>query len=160
MILYYCLLAFLAVLLLGALLLLDMMRVAVKAYKSQYRRHQANSAVQDNWLFAKNHGKTTAGYFVRMGYKKIAIYGANALCYRLLEELAKADSVVTAYIIDLRGKDVLADLPVCTPDELDKQEKVDVIVVAVVSICDEIKSMLEKKVNCPIVSIQEVINGL
>ena len=65
----------------------------------------ANNKLSDNyqllnhWLEVKNEGKSLAGYFLEMGYSRIAIYGMAELANRLTEDLA-GSGVEIVYGID------------------------------------------------------------
>ena len=94
-------------------------------------------------------------YFEDMGYHHIAIYGMAELANRLCEEL-EGSSVRVDYGID---RDIACTIgrmdTVYFPE--DDLPETDVIVVTPYSSFDVIKGILEKKVNCPIVSLEDVV---
>ena len=109
----------------------------------------------NHWLELKNEGKNLVTYFEDMGYHHIAIYGMSELANRLCEEL-EGSSVRVDYGID---RDIACTIgrmdTVYFPE--DDLPETDVIVVTPYSSFDVIKGILEKKVNCPIVSLEDVV---
>ena len=109
----------------------------------------------NHWLEIKNEGKSIATYFEEMGYRHIAIYGMAELANRLFEELSES-SVHIDYGID---RDICCSIAridkVYFPD--DNLPETDAIIVTPYSSFESIKAILEKKVNCPIISLEEVI---
>ncbi len=109
----------------------------------------------NHWLEIKNEGKSIATYFEEMGYRHIAIYGMAELANRLSEELSES-SVHIDYGID---RDICCSIAridkVYFPD--DNLPETDAIIVTPYSSFESIKTILEKKVNCPIISLEEVI---
>lgn len=106
------------------------------------------------WLRIKQEGKSLTTFFTQNGYKSVAIYGMKELGERLYEEL-KDSGIKVKYVIDKRPDSVYADVDVVTPD--DTLETVDVVVVTAIHYFDEIEETLSTKVDCPIVSIEDVI---
>lgn len=109
----------------------------------------------NHWLEIKNEGKSVVTYFKEMGYRHIAIYGMAELANRLSEELSES-SVHIDYGID---RDICCSIAridkVYFPD--DNLPETDAIIVTPYSSFESIKTILAKKVNCPIISLEEVI---
>lgn len=106
------------------------------------------------WLRIKQEGKSLTDFFTRNEYKTVAIYGMKELGERLYDEL-KDSEIEVRYVIDKNKDSVYADVDVVTPD--DTLEAVDVIVVTAIHYFDEIEEALSVKVDCPIVSLEDVI---
>lgn len=111
--------------------------------------------LMNHWIELKNSGKSIARYFREQEYYNIAIYGMADMANRLYEDLQETD-IKVLYGID---REVC-----CTGARVENiyslQEelpKVDVIVVTPFYAYDSIKQDLEKKIECPIISIEEVI---
>ncbi len=109
----------------------------------------------NHWMEIKNEGKTLEPYFKEMKYFHIAIYGMAELANRLSEEL-EGTSIVVDYGIDWNVS--------CTSSRIkevyfpeDNLPKTDAIIVTPYSSFDSIKAVLEKRVECPIISLEEVI---
>lgn len=106
------------------------------------------------WLSIRQEGKTLVSYFTQNEYGKIAIYGMKELGERLYDEL-KDSEVEVKYIIDKNADALYADVDVVTP--YDPLEEVDAIVVTAIHYFDEIEMMLEEKVGCPIISLEDIV---
>lgn len=110
-----------------------------------------------DWLAIRQKNKSLVSYFTNNHYKTVAIYGMKELGERLLEEL-RGDEVEVKYIIDKNAEEIYADLDVFTPD--DALEDVDVVVVTAIHYFDEIEEHMRDKVNCPIVSLEDIIYAI
>ena len=108
----------------------------------------------DQWLLIRQEGKTLVEYFTRNGYKTVAVYGMKELGERLCDEL-KGSDVTVGYAIDKNADSIYTEQNVVTPD--DELMKVDVIVVTAITYFDEIQEMLCEKVDCPIVSLKDIL---
>lgn len=106
------------------------------------------------WLSIRQEGKSLVSYFEQNGYKKIAIYGMKELGERLYDEL-KDSEIEVKYIIDKNADAIYADVDVVTPD--DQLEEVDAITVTAIHYFDEIEEMLEQKVDCPVISLEDIV---
>ncbi|MBD5509232.1 MAG: hypothetical protein HDR05_14670 [Lachnospiraceae bacterium] len=108
----------------------------------------------DRWLRIRQEGKTLVEYFTRNGYKTVAVYGMKELGERLCDEL-KGSEVTVKYAIDKKADSIYADVDVVTPD--DEMAPVDIIVVTAIYYFDEIEEMMSQKVECPIISLEDVL---
>lgn len=108
----------------------------------------------NQWLSIRQSGKTLADYFVQNEYKTVAIYGMKEFGERLYDELRDTD-VIVKYVIDKNADAIYTDVDVVTPE--DTLEAVDVIVVTATYYFDEIEEMLMDKVDCPVVSLEDIL---
>ena len=108
----------------------------------------------DQWLQVRQQGKSLVEYFTKNGYKTVAVYGMKELGERLCDEL-KGSDVAVSYAIDKNADAIYADVDVVTPD--DDLAPVDVIVVTAITFFDEIEEMLSEKVDCPIISLEDIL---
>lgn len=108
----------------------------------------------DQWLRIRQEGKSLVEFFERNNYKTVAIYGMKELGERLCDELEGSD-ITVRYAIDKSADTIYADVDVVTPD--DELEPVDVIVVTAIYYFDEIEEALSEKVDCPIVSLEDIL---
>lgn len=106
------------------------------------------------WISIKQQGNSLSTYFLKNGYKTIALYGMKELGERLYDEL-KGSEIEIKYIIDKNAQAIYSDIDVVTPEE--PLDKVDAIVVTAVYYFEEIEERLEGKVDCPIISLEDVI---
>lgn len=111
-------------------------------------------ALMRHWVYVYQEGRTLADYFKKKGYRKIAVYGLNELGYMVLKELEKSEIEIT-YCIDRNADNLFTKVDVRRPDE--ELPVVDAVVVAVVQYYEEVKMVLDQKMNCPILSLEDVV---
>lgn len=111
-----------------------------------------------HWMEIKNKGRSLVEYFRLKGYRNIAIYGMGELANRLCEELEGTD-VCVKYGIDREVAGTISRMDqIFSPD--DSLELVDAVIVTPFYAMDSIRDTLRKKINCPIVSLEEVVWSL
>lgn len=123
--------------------------------KSMSDKHLALFLMMNQWVKVKQEGKNLSSYFEKNGYKKIAVYGMSYAGETLLDEL-KDTGVDVAYGIDKSYDSIYSDVVdiVSMEDEL---QKVDAIVVTAITFFDEIEEQLSKKIDCPIISLEDIL---
>jgi hypothetical protein len=126
----------------------------IKSARGYSQKHLALFQMMNQWVKVKQEGKNLASYFEKNGYKKIAIYGMSYAGETLLEEL-KGTDIKVAYGIDKKADSIYADVDVVSMD--DDFEEVDAIVVTAITFFDEIEEELSEKVDCPIISLEDVL---
>lgn len=129
----------------------------LEEYKAMSDKHLSLFLLMNRWVKLKQDGKNLAEYFEREGYKKIAIYGMSYAGETLALELSGKD-IEIAYGIDKNADVIYSDLNIMEPD--DELEEVDAIIVTPITFFDEIKKKLSEKVNCPIISLEDVLGKL
>lgn len=117
-------------------------------------KHLALFLMMNQWVRVKQEGKNLSSYFIKNGYKKIAIYGMSYAGETLLEEL-KDSEVEVAYGIDKNADGIYADVDIVSLD--DDLENVDAVVVTAITFFDEIEEKLSQKMNCPIISLEDIL---
>lgn len=117
-------------------------------------KHLKLFLMMNQWVRVKQRGKKIENYFKKNGYKRIAIYGLSYAGETLLDEL-KNTEIQVAYGIDKNIDGVYADIEIFSAD--DKLEEVDAIVVTAITFFSEIKENLSKKINCNIVSLEDIL---
>lgn len=137
---------------------------AVKVYRREHKKlnmEQATTRKDDAilkaysyWLKRKQRGESLTDYFEKSGYKKIAIYGMHYLGESLLSELEDSNIEVVC-AIDKHAELRYTDIPLYKPEE--ELPEVDVVVVTAFFFFDEIEELMRDKVNCPILSIEDII---
>lgn len=110
--------------------------------------------MMNQWVKVKQDGKNLATYFERNGYYNIAIYGMSYAGETLVEEL-KGSNIHVKYGIDQKADKIYAEFDVVTPDSL--LEEIDVIVVTSITFFEEIEKSISTKVNCPIISLEDIL---
>ena len=127
---------------------------AVNVAKDKKRKMDSYYFLFNQWLIVRQSGKTLAEYFEKNNYRTVAIYGMKEFGERLYDEL-RASDITVKYIIDKDAETIYADVDIVTPEET--MEPVDVIVVTATYYFDEIEEMLCEKVDCPVVSLEDVL---
>lgn len=118
------------------------------------RKHLAMFQMMNQWVKIKQNGKNVSSYFEQEGYREIAIYGMHFVGETLVEELM-GSSIAIKYGIDKNANKICADFEIVTPDSSLKY--VDAIIVTAITCFDEIEEFLKEKVNCPIISLEDII---
>lgn len=117
-------------------------------------KHLALFLMMNQWVKVKQEGKKLSEYFERNHYKNIAIYGMSFAGETLLDEL-KESQICVKYGIDKKAGRINKEIDVVTME--DEWEEVDVIVVTAITFFDEIIEQLREKVNCPILSLEDIL---
>jgi len=124
------------------------------------RRYRDYYDVANQWLRNKNENRNIVDYFINNEYHTIAIYGMGELGNRLYEELKETD-IKVAYFIDKNAEEIyygLDDIPVVGLEDIEKQDKVDAIVITPIYDFDSIEeSLSEYDIDADIVSLEDVI---
>lgn len=139
---------------LGAGAVGKVMSGSLKKERGYSRKHLALFQMMNQWVKVKQEGKNLASYFEKNGYKKIAIYGMSYVGETLLHELQ--DSRITvAYAIDKNADSIYADVDVVSMD--DDLRDVDAVVVTAITFFDEIDEQLSGKIDCPVISLEDIL---
>lgn len=117
-------------------------------------KHLALFLMMDHWVRVKQEGKHLADYFEKKGYQKIAVYGMSYAGETLLAEL-KNSTVEVAYGIDRNADSLYSDVDIVSIE--DDLENVDAIVVTAITFFDEIEKQLSEKMDCPIISLEDIL---
>lgn len=132
-------------------------RERIHEYAELSDKHLALYLLMNEWVHIKQDGKSLSDYFEKRDYRKIAVYGMNFVGETLLRELENSD-IKVVYAIDKNAERIFTDVEVILPDDV--QEEVDAIVVTPISYFDSIEGMLQEKVDCPILSIEDIIKEM
>lgn len=157
----YVLIILLSLLVGMATAFLVMIKIVIKPTFEQLRKtkdlsnkHLNLYLLMNDWVNLKQQGKDLWGYFEKNEYRKIAIYGMNYVGETLLKEL-HGSGIEVLFAIDKNANNLTTDVEIVLPENIKK--KVDVIVVTPIAYFDDIADILEQYVDCPIVSIEDVI---
>lgn len=122
--------------------------------KQMSEKHLALYLLMNRWVEVKQEGKNLVDYFHKNNYKTIAIYGMNYTGERLLNEL-KGSEVIVKYGIDQRADEMCTSVDLITMNDV--LPEVDAIVVTPIFFFNEIRDKLSDKIDCPIVSLEDVL---
>lgn len=117
-------------------------------------KHLALFLMMNQWVKVKQEGKSLSSYFEKNGYKEIAIYGMSYAGETLLNEL-KGTDICVAYGIDKNADVIYADVDVVSVE--DTLKDVDAVVVTAITFFDEIEKMLDAKLDCPVLSLEDIL---
>lgn len=127
-------------------------------YKSKMsEKHLALYLMMNQWVKVKQENKSIADYLKAIGYEEIAIYGMNYVGETLIDELADS-SIKVKYGIDKNANAIYSNIDVVTPD--DELDSVDAVIVTAITFFDEIEESLSEKVDCPILSLEDILNEI
>ncbi len=117
-------------------------------------RHLALFLMMNQWVKVKQNGINLSLYFEKNNYKKIAIYGMSYVGETLLDEL-KGTGIEVAYGIDRNAESIYADVDIVTMS--DDLQPVDAVVVTAITFYDEIEAQLSQRLDCPIISLEDML---
>ncbi len=127
---------------------------ATEVQRNMSEKHLALFLMMNQWVAVKQEGKNLADYFEKQGYKSIAVYGMSYAGERLLEEL-KGSDIQVQYGIDKNADNIYMDVNIVTME--DELKPVDAIVVTPIFFFDDIEEELSQKIDCPIISLEDVL---
>lgn len=139
----------------GAMGVMKFAETEMKIERQFAVKHLDLFLMMNQWVKVKQRGKNLADYFEKHGYKKIAVYGMSYAGITLVDEI-KGTSVQIAYGIDKKADSLELEMNVVTME--DPLEAVDAVIVTAITYFDEIEEELIGKVNCPIISLEDVLD--
>lgn len=117
-------------------------------------KHMSLYMLMNQWVKIKQENKSIAEYLEENGFKEIAIYGMHYVGETLLNELS-GTAIKVKYGIDKNADLIYSDVDVVSP--YDELELVDAVIVTSITFYEEIESQLSEKMNCPILSIKDIL---
>lgn len=128
-----------------------------KYMKEYSEKHLELYLMMNQWVKAKQENKNVADFLKKKNYKKIAIYGMNYVGETLVQELCN-EGVEIAYGIDKNACNIDSNIEVVLPTDCLKD--VDAVIVTPIYYFDSIEEELHLKIDCPIVSLDDVLYEL
>ncbi len=141
----------------GAAAIFAKMNKKVKTLHKVNYKNDAILKVYSQWLALKQEGKSLATYFKENGYQKIAIYGMHYLGESLCSEL-EGSGIEIKYAIDRNAQNISSDIEIYLPDE--DLGEVDAVVVTAFFFYNEIEEQLSQRLDCPIISLEDILYEL
>lgn len=115
--------------------------------------------VTDDWLNKKIKGMNIKDYLNKKNYNKIAIYGMSFVGQTLINEL-EGSEIEIKYGVD-RDAEVYWDaFPIKKPEQITSDDTVDAVIVTALSFVDEVRAALQDKLDCPIISLEEIVDAM
>lgn len=136
-------------------LLVRFQQNCINSWKTAAAKNRALFILMKQWIYIKQEGKNLETFFLKNNYKEIAVYGMGDVGQCLAKEL-KHSQIKILYGIDRNAQNIYSDIKLVSIE--DDLSDVDAIVVTVMGGFDEIFDVLSKKISCPIISIEDIIN--
>lgn len=127
------------------------------SFEQKYNVLKRHDSLLNDWLYIKEHNLDFSNYFIKYNYNTIAIYGMGKLGMHLFHELNKGD-IQVSFGIDKNSEDCDCEIKVYALNQ--QMPKVDAVVITVIDQYAEIGRLLSKKLNCAMVTIEEIIQEL
>ncbi|MBQ3163237.1 MAG: hypothetical protein IJC02_01660 [Lachnospiraceae bacterium] len=127
----------------------------MKSIFEEKERYRQLFFVSSHWIDALINAENISHRLVERGYKRVAIYGMGRWGKSILKMLNQENELEVAYGIDIRGRGIYTSVPVYAMDE--ELAEVDVVVVTTVAFFGEVKKNLSSKLNCDILSLEEIL---
>lgn len=138
----------------GAMVATQRASAKTKVQKQYADKHLALYLMMNQWVKVKQENKSIADYLEKNGYQKIAIYGVSFAGETLANELRDTKTTIV-YGIDQNADNLYADFDIYKPD--DELPEVDAVVVTAIKFFDEIEQKLSEKMECPIISLEDIL---
>lgn len=135
--------------------LLYLQQKSINKWKEQANKNRSLFLLMDQWVKIKQEGNRLENYFIRNNFKKIAVYGMGNVGKRLIKELRDSEIKIT-YGIDRNAENIYSEIKLVTINE--ELENVDAVVITLVSDFENVRDILSKKLRCPIIVIEDIIN--
>lgn len=122
--------------------------------KMMSKKHLALFLMMNQWVQVKQEGKKLADYLYEQGYRNIAIYGMSYAGETLVNEL-RGSNINISYGIDKKADSLYSDIEIISLE--DELKDVDAIIVTAITFFDEIEEKLSHKINCPVISLEDIL---
>ena len=106
------------------------------------------------WLKLKQLNRSIEEYLLKEGYQEIAIYAMGEMGNLLYDELENS-AVKVKYAIDQDMDISHPKAKVITMD--DSLEKIDAVIVSIGFAHKDVKQALKNKIDCPVLSLQDIV---
>ena len=137
--------------------LLRLQQRCINNWREQADKNRGLFRLMDQWVSIKQEKKNIEAYFIKNHYKKIAVYGMSYVGLRLVKEL-KNSEIEIAYGIDRNAANIYSEIKLVTIEE--NLPDVDAVVVTLVDGFDKVRDMLSKRLSCPVIAIEDIINEI
>lgn len=131
--------------------------IQIEYLEREVEKFKANYFLLDKWMFLREKNKNVSEYIKLKGYGRIAIYGFSAIGKHLYVEL-QGKGIDIKYILDQDKTIKFENVEIADIKEI--KDDIDAIIVTAVFYYDEIRKNLCSKVNCPIISLEEIIRDM
>ena len=126
----------------------------LKYQNNMSNKHLSLYLMMNQWVNVKQENKSITEYLEKNGYREIAIYGMNYVGETLVKELENSN-VKIKYGVDQNAENIYMDVDILKPD--DDLPQVDAIIVTAITFFEGIAESLSQKVDCPILSMEDIL---
>lgn len=127
---------------------------SINEIKELAEKNRVQFILVNQWLKLKQSGGSICRYLSENGYEKIAIYGMGYIGERVLCELENSD-VKIAYGIDKRADGITSSVDIFSLNE--NLPEVDAVIVSEPFYFDAVEPLLKEKLDCPVLSLEEIV---
>lgn len=123
------------------------------------QKYERIAKCMDLWMQNREEGKNIAHYLKSKRINRIGVYGYGILGRHLVFEL-KAAGIENVWIADRRECIDQKFYTFVNFAEEDHIPETELIIVTAIGNMEEIEGVLRNRVNCPIVSLEEIIGEM
>lgn len=110
-----------------------------------------------SWLTKLEENKNIGEFLDKKGFQNVAVYGGRGIGEHLIKQLAETKITVNCIIDRVAYDTKTYQIPIYQLD--DALPMVDAVIVTPIWDFDNIREQLAEKVDCPIISIKDIIEG-
>lgn len=132
------------------------LRHKLRDYQKIIEKNNLILSVFSKYLMLAQTGIKLKDWMCQKGYTNCAVYGMRALGERVLYEL-EMEGFEVRYAIDQNASAIQCSVPVFLPTA--ELPDTDVIIVTPVYYLDDIKTVLQQKMKCTIVGLDEILDS-
>ncbi len=129
----------------------------LKKAKNLSDKHLMLFLLMNEWVKVKQQNKSIEGSLLKLGYKRIGIYGMSYVGQRVFDELVNT-SVEIVCCMDQKSGGNYREYEIISVKEC--PGGMDIVIVTPIFDYDEIRQQLERSISAEIISLEEVIYGL
>lgn len=126
----------------------------INKWKEMSDRHLALFLLMNRWVRGKQKENNIATFLADNHLQTIAVYGMSFVGETLVDELKDSD-IKVSYGIDQNAGGIYSDIEIFSPE--DKLPAVDAVVVTAITFFEEIREMLQEKIDCPVISLEDIL---
>lgn len=122
--------------------------------EEQVQTLRMHDKLLDDWMYLRDRKANLSRFFYKYGYRNVAIYGMGKLGRHLLYELSQG-GIKVIFGIDMNAGESVEEIEIYSPEQ--EMPDVDAVVITVTNQYAEISSMLRINMECPMITIEEII---
>lgn len=128
--------------------------IDIERMEKEIMKYVSLFQLMNYWMILKQKKISIGKLLKQKGYKHIAVYGISHMGLCLLEDL-REEEIIIDYAIDRNENISCLGVKIVLPEAT--LDEVDVIIVTAPDAYYEIKKSLKEKINCPILSLEDLL---